>query len=176
MPVNYRLFAYSLWSPRSCFKRLAAHACNPSYSRGRDQEDGSSNQPRQIVHETLSPKTLHKNRPDGVAQVEGPEFKPQYHTHTHTHKNPTKNTKHSGNYISACVECCVWHKKTMSIKTVNGPNPSWKYHPDVSHHSNLKLINCLLHKDWEPWAISSEPAACLQCSSLPSLFSCFCCQ
>jgi hypothetical protein len=66
-------------------------------------------QPRQIVHETLSPKTLHKNRPDGVAQVEGPEFKPQYHTHTHTHthKNPTKNTKHSGNYISACVECCV---------------------------------------------------------------------
>jgi hypothetical protein len=50
-------------------------------------------QPRQIVHETLSPKTLHKNRPDGVAQVEGPEFKPQYHTHTHTHthiKTPQK--------------------------------------------------------------------------------------
>jgi hypothetical protein len=36
-------------------------------------------QPRQIVHETLSQKILHKNRAGGVAQGEGPEFKPQYH-------------------------------------------------------------------------------------------------
>jgi hypothetical protein len=36
-------------------------------------------QPRQIVHETLSRKTLHKNRAGGVASDEGPEFKPQYH-------------------------------------------------------------------------------------------------
>jgi hypothetical protein len=35
-------------------------------------------QPRQIVHETLSRKTLHKNRAGGVAQGEGPEFKPKY--------------------------------------------------------------------------------------------------
>jgi hypothetical protein len=33
----------------------------------------------QIVHEILSRKILHKNRADGVAQGEGPEFKPQYH-------------------------------------------------------------------------------------------------
>jgi hypothetical protein len=39
-------------------------------------------QPWQIVHETLSQKTLHKNRAGRVAQGEGPEFKPQYHTHT----------------------------------------------------------------------------------------------
>jgi hypothetical protein len=32
---------------------------------------------RQIVRGTLSPKTLHKNRAGGVAQGEGPEFKPQ---------------------------------------------------------------------------------------------------
>jgi hypothetical protein len=32
-----------------------------------------------IVHETLSRKTLHKNRAGRVAQGEGPEFKPQYH-------------------------------------------------------------------------------------------------
>jgi hypothetical protein len=31
------------------------------------------------VHETLSQKTLHKNRAGGVAQGEGPEFKPQYY-------------------------------------------------------------------------------------------------
>jgi hypothetical protein len=36
-------------------------------------------QPGQIVWETLSRKTLHKNRAGGVAQGEGPEFKPQYH-------------------------------------------------------------------------------------------------
>jgi hypothetical protein len=35
-------------------------------------------QPRQIVLETLSQKTPHKNRAGGVAQDEGPEFKPQY--------------------------------------------------------------------------------------------------
>jgi hypothetical protein len=33
-------------------------------------------QPGQIVHETLSQKTLQKNRAGGVAQGEGPEFKP----------------------------------------------------------------------------------------------------
>jgi hypothetical protein len=34
------------------------------------------NQPGQIIHKTLSRKTLHKNRATGIAQVEGPEFKP----------------------------------------------------------------------------------------------------
>jgi hypothetical protein len=33
-------------------------------------------QSQQIVHETLSQKTLHKNRAGGVAQGEDPEFKP----------------------------------------------------------------------------------------------------
>jgi hypothetical protein len=36
-------------------------------------------QPRQIVHETLSQKTLHKTWAGEVAQGKGPEFKPQYH-------------------------------------------------------------------------------------------------
>jgi hypothetical protein len=35
-------------------------------------------QPRQIVLQTLSQKTLRKNRAVGVTQGEGPEFKPQY--------------------------------------------------------------------------------------------------
>jgi hypothetical protein len=55
-----------------------AHACNPSYSRGRDQEDHGSKQPWQIVHKTLSQKILHKSRVGGVTQDEGPKFKPQY--------------------------------------------------------------------------------------------------
>jgi hypothetical protein len=36
-------------------------------------------QSQQIVHKTLSQKTFHKNRAGGMAQGEGPEFKPQYH-------------------------------------------------------------------------------------------------
>jgi hypothetical protein len=44
-------------------------------------------QPRQIVCETLSRKTLHKNRAAGVVQGEGPEFKFQYH------KNKQNKTK-----------------------------------------------------------------------------------
>jgi hypothetical protein len=47
-----------------------AHTCNPNYSGGRDQEDHGSN-PDQA-------NTYHKNRADGVAQGESPEFKLQY--------------------------------------------------------------------------------------------------
>jgi hypothetical protein len=35
-------------------------------------------QPGQKFCETLSRKTLHKNKAGGVAQGKGPEFKPQY--------------------------------------------------------------------------------------------------
>jgi hypothetical protein len=54
------------------------HACNPSDSGGRDQEDCVQGQPRQIVHETLSQKNSSQKRAGGVAQGVGPEFKPQY--------------------------------------------------------------------------------------------------
>jgi hypothetical protein len=36
-------------------------------------------QPGQMVHETLSWKTLHTNRANDVAQSVGPEFKSQYY-------------------------------------------------------------------------------------------------
>jgi hypothetical protein len=53
-----------------------AHAYNPSYLGGRDQEDSKPVQ----ANSSLKPysKTFHKNRDGGVAQDEGPEFKPQY--------------------------------------------------------------------------------------------------
>jgi hypothetical protein len=58
-----------------------AHACNPSYSGGRDQEDvGLKPLGKQfIMRPYLKKKTLHKNRAGGMAQGVGPEFKPQYH-------------------------------------------------------------------------------------------------
>jgi hypothetical protein len=46
-----------------------SHACNPSYSRGRNQEDPGSKPARQIVHQIQSSKTLHKNRAGGVAKT-----------------------------------------------------------------------------------------------------------
>jgi hypothetical protein len=56
-----------------------AQGCNPSYSGGRDREDWGFKSARQIVCETLSPKTSSQKRAGGVTQVTGPEFKPQYH-------------------------------------------------------------------------------------------------
>jgi hypothetical protein len=55
-----------------------AHACNPSYSGGRDQEDQGSKPVRQIVHETYLEKKPSQKRAGRVAQGVGPEFKPQF--------------------------------------------------------------------------------------------------
>jgi hypothetical protein len=60
---------------------LLAHACKPSYSGGRDQEDCSSktaqaNSLRDLI--SKKKKKSHK-RDSGVAQGVAPEFKPQYH-------------------------------------------------------------------------------------------------
>jgi hypothetical protein len=56
---------------------MVAHACNPSCSGGRDQEDHRS-KPEQIVCKTLSRKNPSQKTVGGVAQGVGPEFKPQY--------------------------------------------------------------------------------------------------
>jgi hypothetical protein len=48
-----------------------AHAYNPRYSQGRDQEDHS------LKRDPISKKTSQK-RAGGVAQGVGPECKPQY--------------------------------------------------------------------------------------------------
>jgi hypothetical protein len=58
---------------------VVAHACNPSYSGGRDQEDCSS-KPAWANDSERDPisKNPHKNTADGGAQSEDPEFKPQH--------------------------------------------------------------------------------------------------
>jgi hypothetical protein len=66
---------------------LVAHACNPSYSGGRDQEDHGSKPAQENSSRELISKILNTKQPaSGVAQVgrvpssksQGPEFKPQY--------------------------------------------------------------------------------------------------
>jgi hypothetical protein len=58
------------------------HACNPSYSGGRDQEDcGLKPAWANSLHEPISKKPTtkkKKKRAGGVAEGVSPEFKPQY--------------------------------------------------------------------------------------------------
>jgi hypothetical protein len=59
-----------------------AHACNPSYAGGRDQEIRVQSQPRQIVCKTLFQKIYHTHTQikmaGGMAQCVDAEFKLQY--------------------------------------------------------------------------------------------------
>jgi hypothetical protein len=62
----------SSWAP-------VAHAYNPSYSGGRDQEDSGS----RLVQanswwDLILKKPITKERADEVAQGVGPEFRPQF--------------------------------------------------------------------------------------------------
>jgi hypothetical protein len=72
------------------------HACNSSYSGGRDQEDLGSktawaNSSRDSILKNPSYTHPHTKRAGGVAEGVGPEFKPRYHTHTHTHTHTHKS-------------------------------------------------------------------------------------
>jgi hypothetical protein len=58
-----------------------AHACNPSYSGGRDQEDCSSKTVRANSLRDPLEKNPSQQRAVGVAQGVGSDFKPQYHIH-----------------------------------------------------------------------------------------------
>jgi hypothetical protein len=69
-------------------------------------------QPRQIVCETLSQNTLHKNRAGGAAQGEGPQFKPQYHK---TNKE-TKNLMTS--YWRRTYSVLFDHRRNPSSSTI----------------------------------------------------------
>jgi hypothetical protein len=77
---------YQEWGP---FWALLAHACNPSYSGSRDQENLGSRIARANSSQDPVLKIPKQKRASGVVQAWDPEFKPQYlqntHTHTHTH-------------------------------------------------------------------------------------------
>jgi hypothetical protein len=64
------------WSPSQA---LGAHAYNPSYSGGIDQEDHSSKPAQANSSQDPISKKPSQKITGGVAQGVGPEFKPQYH-------------------------------------------------------------------------------------------------
>jgi hypothetical protein len=75
------------------------HACNPSYSGGRDQEDhGSKPAWANSSQDPVSKKPITKKRAGGVAQGGGPEFKPQYHE--------KKKKKEKGRRLEHQVQLC----------------------------------------------------------------------
>jgi hypothetical protein len=58
-----------------------AHACNPSYSTGRDQQDqGSKPTQANSLRDPILKNPITKKRAGGVAQGIGPEFKPQLYS------------------------------------------------------------------------------------------------
>jgi hypothetical protein len=57
---------------------LEAHTYNPSYSGGRDQEDQGLKPAQANSSRDPMLKNPSQKRAGGVAQGEGPEFKPQY--------------------------------------------------------------------------------------------------
>jgi hypothetical protein len=58
-----------------------AHACNSIYSGGRDQEDHGLKPAWANSSKDPALENPLQKRDSEVAQGEGPEFKPQYHTH-----------------------------------------------------------------------------------------------
>jgi hypothetical protein len=55
-----------------------AHACNPNYSGSRDQEDRGLKPTQANSSRDPISKNPSQNRAGGVAEGEGPEFKPKY--------------------------------------------------------------------------------------------------
>jgi hypothetical protein len=92
---------------------LVAHTCNPSYQEAEVRRVAVQSQTGQIVHETLSRKTLSqkKKRADrsGVAQGEGSEFKPQNSKtkhNKHTHTTPQKTVSKRSQTLKA-THCMI---------------------------------------------------------------------
>jgi hypothetical protein len=76
--IHTRLFMKKIFH-----QALVAHACNPSYSGSRDQEDCSlklawANSSGDPSSRTPSQKKKKKSGAGLKAQGEGPEFNPQY--------------------------------------------------------------------------------------------------
>jgi hypothetical protein len=69
---------------------VVTHACNPSYSGGRDQENQGLKPARASSSgDPISKKYPSQKRAGGMVQGEGPKFRPQYHKK----KQKTKKTR-----------------------------------------------------------------------------------
>jgi hypothetical protein len=98
--------------------------------------------PRQIVLETLSQKTLHKNRTGGVAQGESPEFKHQYcKKRKEKCSKPNVRVKLNSVFILASVVDC-------RIQAMNSS------HPYMHILCNVILMVFLQPQTWDPFLLT----------------------
>jgi hypothetical protein len=117
-----------------------AHACNPSYSRGRDQL-------RQIVPWDPISKNPIKEGADIVAQGLGPEFKPQYC------KKKTQKLKYSvrcGGAHLLSQKLRGWGRRIMSSK------PVWLHSETLSQKRKVSALDASPRvwagTMWETWS------------------------
>jgi hypothetical protein len=75
---TFNTWAFEWHSRPKQYQKPVTHACNPSYSGGRDQEDGGWKPVPGIVPVTLSWKKRTQSQAGRVVQGVGPEFKLQY--------------------------------------------------------------------------------------------------
>jgi hypothetical protein len=77
---NFRFGLHTPFKERPESQVPVVHACNCSYSGGRDQEHCGSKPARaNSSQDPIVKRNPSRKRAGGVAQGEGPEFEPQYH-------------------------------------------------------------------------------------------------
>jgi hypothetical protein len=81
------------WTILSAVELGTAHACNPSYSGGRDQEDHSLKPAQANSLQDPISKIPNIKRTGGVAQGVGSEFKPRYCKKKKKNQNKKTKTK-----------------------------------------------------------------------------------
>jgi hypothetical protein len=132
----------------------AAHACNPSYSGGRDQEDHIRSQPGQVVCETLSRKNPSPKRA-GVAPSSSPST-------THTHKKRTKIYKALYPFFFKLSTTPTISYRVILINTQVATG--WTSLPDVRTHPCLRAYqNSQPASHWPSPGLVPGP----QCSPQP---------
>jgi hypothetical protein len=89
-----------------------AHACNPNYSRSRDQEDHRLKPAQANSLRNPISKILHKNRTGGLAQGEGPEFKSQCHKKLHNGLHRKKLS-----FVQMFNERLIFSHATVQVRT-----------------------------------------------------------
>jgi hypothetical protein len=82
-------------------------------------------QPRQIVCENLSRKSLSQKRAGEVALGEGPDFKPQYCTTKKKKKKGRKRKEKDADMMHVSITPTTWEAETRGSFEPRRSRPAW---------------------------------------------------
>jgi hypothetical protein len=130
-----------------------AHTYNPSYPEAKIRRITVWSQPGQIVHETLSSKTLNKNKAGGVAYGEGAQYHKRREeslptVHVREHQRPfcnfsflfkTKTRPFAFIYLFLVLE--AEHKSSRRLSTHSNPK---LYFQSQNFFSKNKVYSLIL--------------------------------